>query len=86
MEGRPPATTGSGRQAGESECGVADGEVELTGLGAIEAEAGIEDLVGAEEVGIAKGDLLVEDADVAIGLAVERNRNAGKLRRSPCGR
>ncbi len=26
---------------------------------------------------VAEGDLLVEDADVAVGLAVERDRNAG---------
>ena len=68
----------AGGQAGDVvEVGVADGEVELAGLGAVETEAGIEDLVGTEEVGVAEGDLLVEDADVAVGLAVEGDRNAG---------
>jgi hypothetical protein len=38
---------------------------------------GVEDLVRAEEVGVAEGDLLIENADVAVGLAVERHGNAG---------
>jgi hypothetical protein len=62
-------------RAGRGERGVADGEVEFAGLGAVKAEAGIEDLVGAEDVGIAKGDLLVEDSNCAVGLAVEWNGN-----------
>ena len=79
MEGRPPATTALvGGQAGDVVEGViADGEVILAGLGAVEAEARIEDLVRAEEAGVAEGDLLVEDADVAVGLAVEREGNGG---------
>ena len=63
--------------AGGGERGVADGEIELAGLGAIEAEADVEDFVGAEQVGVAERDLLVEDADGAVGLAVERDGDGG---------
>src|SRR5580704_14311532 len=67
------------RQAGEGERGVADGEIELAGFGAVETKAGIEYLDGADEARITKGDLLVEYADVAIGLAVQRNRHGREV-------
>ena len=69
------------------EGGVPDREVELAGLGAGKPETRIEDLVGAEQVGIAQSDLLIENADVAVGLTVERQRNGRVVDpRSPCGR
>ncbi len=69
-----------GRKAGDVvEGSVSDGEVVLAGLSAVETEADIQDLVRAEETGVAKGDLLIKDADVAIGLAVEGNGNAGVI-------
>ena len=66
----------SGQAGDVVEGGVSDGQVELAGLGAVEAEADVEDLGPAEEAGVAEGDLLIEDADVAIGLAVEGDGNA----------
>ena len=72
----PPATTGllgsPGMKPGwlGGECRVADGEVELAGLRAIQAEAGIDHLVGSEKIGVTQGDLLVEDSYIAVGLAV----------------
>ncbi len=67
-----------GGQAGDVvEGGIADGEVIFSGLGAVEAEADIEHLVRPDEAGVTEGNLLVEDTDVAVGLAVERDGNAG---------
>jgi hypothetical protein len=58
------------------EGGVSDGQLKLAGLGAVEAEADVKDLGRTEEAGVAEGDLLIEDADVAVGLAVEGDGNA----------
>ncbi len=78
--GEAAADAGGGKSAGDGGVGgkardgdgvVADGERELAGFGTREAQACIEDLVGAHEVGVAEGDLLIEDADGAVGLAVE---------------
>src|SRR6202034_3809959 len=77
-DGGQPARNDSvgGWQAGDVvEVSVSDREVIFAGLGAIEAEAGIEDLAGADEPGITEGYLLIENADVAVGLAVQRDGN-----------
>ena len=74
--GQAAGDGGIGGQAGDGEGGAADGGGELAGLGAGDADAGVEDLIRAEEAGVAEDGLLVEHADAAVGLAVERQRQS----------
>jgi 3,4-dihydroxy-2-butanone 4-phosphate synthase len=66
-------------QTGNGEVVLPDRERVLAGLGFREPEARIDDLVGAEEVRVAKSDLLIQNADGAVCLAVERKRNGGMV-------
>ncbi len=77
--GETPGDDGvvGGKTRNVVEGSISNGEVILAGLGAVEAEADIEDFIGAEEAGVAEGDLLVEDTNVAVGLAIKGDRNAG---------
>lgn len=70
--GNAAGDSGIGRKTGEAEAGIlADGERELAGLGAREAKAGIEQLVGSNDAGPADGDLLIQNALLAVGVAVD---------------
>src|ERR1700678_1382052 len=64
-----------GRQPGNREGVVADGEGKLARLGAGEADAGVQNPAGAEEMRVAEGHLLVQNPDRAIALTVQRKGN-----------
>src|SRR3979490_1433420 len=55
---------------------VADGQRELAGLGAREAEAGIHDFVRTKKTSVPQSYLLIENTDRAVGLAVKRERES----------
>ncbi len=40
-------------------------------------DAGVDDFIGPPQVGVAKGHLLIENADRAVGLAIEREQDSG---------
>jgi len=75
-----------GGQSGDLEGVVTDGEVVFTCLGAREAQASVDDLIGAEEVVVAESDLLVQNADVPLVCPSSGSGISHDSRRSPCGR
>src|ERR1700716_3470560 len=54
-------------QTGDSNGVVADGQRELAGLGAREAEAGINDFVRTKQKGVTQSSPLIENPDPGVG-------------------
>ena len=70
---------GTSPKAGNGEVVLADGERDICLPWSSRAQGARRALVGPEQMGIAERHLLIEDADGAIGLAVQRQRNGGMI-------
>jgi len=76
--GRHPPAMNVGHPGGRNgEVVLANRERVLSGLGLREPESRIHNLVGAEKMRVAERNLLVQDADRAVRLAVQRERMWG---------